>query len=688
MKKFLMMLALGGFALGASAQYQVQNSNFEQWENVEYGDIKGEEPLHWNSFITGTGGLKGTACQESQLFQCDEVRPGSAGKYSAKLVDKLVTGRIYAQGNMTTGCINMGNMIASYCGNEKKKGNCNYTDTNNPDFNQSFSGLPDAMHVWVKYVSTKKEFRAKAVAVLHSAGYYQDPNKGDCSAKMIGEARNEDVASNNDWQELTIPFVYSSKDTPRPAYALISFATNSKPGKGTGSDYLLVDDLEFVYYHALSDLTYGGTRIPGFSENIFYYDLSTEMYDESKLSYTIKGFAAEAEKVYDPATAILTITVKGDDYNATSNNSSMTVYTIQFSKQANEVGLTVSINDECNTLQQTSYSVVTKHSGEKSLVLKNFMLNDGGDIVPVGNIVLNNVNVQDNHYTTEQEISIEEGDDESVDYWLGPDLGEVPVKLDGTFHDGRLDATLDIDMTATVGFIKVILAPLYEATPAKALTIPADGLGNVTFSRTFYKGWNTFVAPFPVTKTQLGCEKVNTLAAISTSAGWLKFEDVADETLEANKPYLLYYSADTTDPVEFYYGGEVRSTTSEVKTTVTGQDGAKVSMMGNYTPNFTGVVGNYLLTDRSGEDEIAKAGAGSKVDATKCYFTFENVANPAALSVKFGGDVTGMGNVVAEETAPRANGVYNLQGVKLSNGSVEGLPAGLYIVNGRKVLVK
>lgn len=692
MKKFLMTLALGGFALGASAQYQVQNSNFEQWGNVEYGDIKGEEPLHWNSFITGTGGLKSTACQKSQLFKSEEVRPGSTGKYSAKLVDKWVMGKIYAQGNMTTGCINMGNMIASQCGNEKNKGNCNYTDTKNPDFNQSFSGLPDAMHVWVKYVSTKKEFRAKAVAVLHSAGYYQDPNKGDCTAKMIGEARNEDVASNNDWQELTIPFVYSSKDTPRPAYALISFATNSKPGKGTGSDYLLVDDLEFVYYHALSELKYGGTRVEGFSESTFYYDLSTEMYDESKLSYTIKGFAAEAEKVYDPASAILTITVKGDDYNATSNNSSMTVYTIQFSKQADEVdnytnGLTVSINGKCNTLQQTTYSVVTKPSGEKSLVLKNFMLNDGGYITPVGNIVLNNVTVQGNHYTTEQKIFIEEGDDESVDYWLGPDLDEVPVKLDGTLHDGRLDATIDIDMSATLGqVIKVILAPLYEATPAKALTIPADGLGNVTFNRTFYKGWNTFVAPFPVTKKQLGYEKANTLASISTSASWLKFEDVADETLEANKPYLLYYSADQT-PVEFYYGGAVLSTTGDVKATATAHDGAKVSMVGNYTPKFS-VEGNYLLTDRSGYDEIAKAGARSVVDATKCYFTFENVPNPAALSVKFGGDVTGMGNVVAEETAPRANGVYNLQGVKLSNGSVEGLPAGLYIVNGRKVLVK
>ena len=181
--------------------------------------------------------------------------------------------------------------------------------------------------------------------------------------------------------------------------------------------------------------------------------------------------------------------------------------------------------------------------------------------------------------------------------------------------------------------------------------------------------------------------KANTLASISTSAGWLKFEDVADETLEANKPYLLYYSADKTLK-EFYYGGEVLSTTGDVKATVAGQGGAKVSMVGNYKPQSSIVVGNYLLTELSGEDVIVKAGSKATVDATKCYFTFENVPNPAALSVKFGGDVTGMGNVVAEETAPRANGVYNLQGVKLSNGSVEGLPAGLYIVNGRKVLVK
>ncbi len=575
----------------------------------------------------------------------------------------------------------------------KGTGNYNYTETANDDFNQRFVGLPDAMRVWVKFVSSKSDFRAKATTILHTSGYFQDPEptKKDCPAKVVATAKNENIAPSQQWQELTIPFDYSMKET-RPSYALVSFSTNKEPGTGTGKDYMLIDDLEYIYYHSLIDLKYDGKTLDGFSENTLNYDLSGVVYDANKLLPTKKGEGATIKKSFNEETGVLTIAVKGDDLS--NNPASVTTYTVQFAKPENQEveytnGLSVNVNGQCTAPQSTTYKVVTKPNGDVSLVLKNFMLGTGNEAQGVGTIVLDKVKVDGNHYTADQVITIQAGDDPNVGFWMGTILGEVPVKLDGTLHDGRLDATIDIDMSATLGqVIKVILAHLYEATPAKALTIPADGLGNVTFNRTFYKGWNTFVAPFPVTKAQLGCEKVNALVEISNSSSWLKFDDVAGETLEANKPYLLYYSANTPEPVKFYYGGEVRSTTSEVKTTVTGQDGAKVSMMGNYTPNFTGVVGNYLLTDRSGKDEIAKAGAGSKVDATKCYFTFENVANPAALSVKFGGDVTGMGNVVAEETAPRANGVYNLQGVKLSNGSVEGLPAGLYIVNGRKVLVK
>lgn len=709
MKKFLMTLALGGFALGASAQYQVQNSDFEQWDDVTYNKITGKEPSHWNSFITGTGGLKGMACTVCQLEQSKDVRPGSKGSWSAKISDhevKILWFTTYAQGNMTTGCINMGNANAGNSGESaetniknrgketatKGTGNYNYTETANDDFNQRFVGLPDAMRVWVKFVSSKSDFRAKATTILHTSGYFQDPEptKKDCPAKVVATAKNENIAPSQQWQELTIPFDYSMKET-RPSYALVSFSTNKEPGTGTGKDYMLIDDLEYIYYHSLIDLKYDGKTLDGFSENTLNYDLSGVVYDANKLLPTKKGEGATIKKSFNEETGVLTIAVKGDDLS--NNPASVTTYTVQFAKPENQEveytnGLSVNVNGQCTAPQSTTYKVVTKPNGDVSLVLKNFMLGTGNEAQGVGTIVLDKVKVDGNHYTADQVITIQAGDDPNVGFWMGTILGEVPVKLDGTLHDGRLDATIDIDMSATLGqVIKVILAHLYEATPAKALTIPADGLGNVTFNRTFSKGWNTFVAPFPVTKKQLGYEKANTLASISTSAGWLKFEDVADETLEANKPYLLYYSADKTLK-EFYYGGEVLSTTGDVKATVAGQGGAKVSMVGNYNPKSSIVVGNYLLTELSGEDVIVKAGSKATVDATKCYFMFENVANPAALSVKFGGDVTGMGNVVAEETAPRANGVYNLQGVKLSNGSVEGLPAGLYIVNGRKVLVK
>lgn len=704
MKKFLMTLALGGFALGASAQYQLPNGDFEGTWNSVTGKVKTglitsetqtcKVPNHWNSFMDCDGSYQIFA-RGVQVGKSSEKRPGSTGTTSVKIMSRNTFASVLAQGNLTTGRVYAGSMDPS------NEGNHNYTDINNSKYGQKFYGRPDAVSVWVKYESGREggpnnEDLARICAILHDNYKYQDPTTNSKIIEhKIGSAELN-YAPTNGWVEKIIPFEYvsGSKGTEKPSYILMTMTTNKTPGNGSVGDVVYIDDISMVYYHALLDLKYDGKTVSGFSEKTLSYDLSDVVYDASKLSYKEKGKGATVEKNYNKEAGVLSITVKGNDFS--ENPASVTTYTVQFAKQADKAveytnGLSVNVNEEVTPPQLTTYSVVTKADKSISLVLKNFMLGSGEDAIPVGNIVLDNVTVKGNHYTTNKVILISAGDDPnySEEDWYGPILGEVPVKLDGTLHDGRLDATIEIDMFATLKqVIKVVLAPLYEATPAKALTIPADGLGNVTFNRTFYKGWNTFVAPFPVTKAQLGCEKVNALVEISNSSSWLKFDDVAGETLEANKPYLLYYSANTPEPVKFYYGGEVRSTTSEVKTTVTGQDGAKVSMMGNYTPNFTGVVGNYLLTDRSGKDEIAKAGAGSKVDATKCYFTFENVANPAALSVKFGGDVTGMGNVVAEETAPRANGVYNLQGVKLSNGSVEGLPAGLYIVNGRKVLVK
>ena len=53
-----------------------------------------------------------------------------------------------------------------------------------------------------------------------------------------------------------------------------------------------------------------------------------------------------------------------------------------------------------------------------------------------------------------------------------------------------------------------------------------------------------------------------------------------------------------------------------------------------------------------------------------------------------GSDPTAIEVIKANETPDTSKGIYNLQGVRLSATSLDELPAGLYIVNGKKVVVK
>lgn len=706
MKKYLMTLALGAIASGAWAQYQVQNSGFEEWESVAYNKITGEEPIHWNSFITGTGGLKSTACKESQLEKSEDTRPGSKGTYSAKISDKNVTIAV-AQGNMTTGCINMGSTTpsnagksaaANIAGREKESifrnqtGNYNYTETSKDDFNQKFTGLPDAMYVWVKFVSTNSAFKAKATTVLHTAGYYQDPepNAKDCEGKVVASATNVNIEANytlnNGWQDLTIPFDYKMTDGTKPAYALVSFSTNATPGKGTGNDYMLIDDLEYLYYHALSDLKYDGKTITGFEEETTSYDLSNQFYDASKITFTKKGIGASVEQNYNNQTGVLTITVKGNDF--AENPSSITTYTIQFKHIISTTNytnaLSVNVNNECSAPQPTNYTLTEWSDGSASLTLKNFMLAAEDYVMPVGNIQLDDVTVNGSSYTTSQTIQIEAGDDPSYEEndWYGPMLGDVPVELNGTLTDGHFDATIDINMVALGQIIKVVLAPELNLTTSSTVSVPSKTLKNVAFTRTFKSGWNTLILPFATTAEQLGAEEVDQLSSLSTDHNWVNFETVESGELEANKPYLVKY-ADAQE-VNLYYGGEV-TTAGDLSTTASATSGnGQVSYVGNYVASMD-MNGKYGLY----KDQIVQGGTNALLPSTACYFDFKNVANPAALSVKFGNGETTSISTITAPAAAKAAGVYNIQGIKLnSTGSTAGLPAGLYIVNGQKVLVK
>ena len=118
--------------------------------------------------------------------------------------------------------------------------------------------------------------------------------------------------------------------------------------------------------------------------------------------------------------------------------------------------LTVSINGEGST-QPATISIV-ENAGKYNLSILNFMLVEGESVLPVGNIVIENVTgaVAGNLTTlyVNKNITIQKGNAAGIadDAWLGPMLGEVPVKMSSSFNtDGFLGVNIDIDMVSTLG---------------------------------------------------------------------------------------------------------------------------------------------------------------------------------------------------------------------------------------------
>lgn len=305
--------------------YQIKNADFEAWEDVVYDagymTTSGEEPLYWNSFLTGTGALKAFAGANQVEHITGTTRPGSEGNACVRIFARDVYGMAIAQGNLTTGCINMGSGTAS-----DAAGNYNYSNSEDPDLCHWFTGLPDAMRVWVK---ASVEGTAKASAILHTDGYYQDPFYNDddrITAQLVAEATEANITASEDWQELNIPFVYNEEVTSRPSYALVSFSTSSIPGDGATTDEMYIDDVEFIYNSELATLTFNGTDyVNNFENGVVVID---ESYDAAALNMTSNGRGAAIETEYNESSAVLTITVKGDDWS--EENQNQHVYTVQF----------------------------------------------------------------------------------------------------------------------------------------------------------------------------------------------------------------------------------------------------------------------------------------------------------------------------------------------------------------------
>lgn len=703
MRKILLTALLAAGGLTASAQ-NLPNGDFQQWkttcgksdqtslnnyyESAPFGlaTRPGVEPQDWNG-----SNVNQTVFNQNAHSDALVTRQGNAENFYVRLVcTKVGALGITAE---APAFINFGTPWVYAVSTKSKCDGGVYGG-------MSFSYRPDAIKGRYKRKPAATKEKARIIAYLWSGTFKSSIPSGkstrmqdDVDRAIMGRVSGVtgdgklvascdygfETTKNNDWEEIVVPINYKLKDVvPTKMNVIISSDDYWTRANMVENSTLEVDDVQFVYYHALESITYKGKTIKMEEGKNFYNLLIDEDFDISKFSYEKKGAGATVEKSFDPKLQILTVTVKGNDFNV--NPKSVTVYKFKVAKEVTDFTSDLSVelvNAGMFDPSESTIQLYKEQDGSYTFQLRNFSLMGGA--INVGTIVLKNLDINGDKITTSQTTTIQPGDDPSVDeeQWMGPNLPPVPIVLNATRNGADLTAQIDIDFTEALGMqIKVVFAPTIEINGTTDFTTIKPGLKNIHFTRPLKKGWNSICMPCNVNPFCFTIDEDTKLQELSSADdNGLNFVEVQE--LEANKPYLIYVPNEMTSS---YFGAEIVAAEPQA------QCRGGFCFQGNYTPSFP-MRNRYGVADYGDEGQfIQKGGETSTLPATGAYFTASG--KPASVKLNLGGEVTSINSngVIVSDSASAP--VYDLKGVRVSNGSLEGLPKGLYIQGGKKVYVK
>lgn len=118
--------------------------------------------------------------------------------------------------------------------------------------------------------------------------------------------------------------------------------------------------------------------------------------------------------------------------------------------------LIVTVNDLSTPPIPADVLVTDNGDGTINFALKNFSLVMEDSSLPIGNIAIDNLQLQDTEdglkvFTYNGPLTIAEGDLEGVDTWAGPLLGELPLELSGKLSDDKLYVAISLNLIDMLG---------------------------------------------------------------------------------------------------------------------------------------------------------------------------------------------------------------------------------------------
>lgn len=701
MKKILSFILLAT-TVAANAQH-LENGTFDStWDKcfpwVAGNKIKkqvGTQPQGWTA--ANIYGVNGTG--KSGDLVTETTGRENIGK-AAKIQNVWTGIALLGIGSWAPGYLTLGTPWSTSVGTDQKDGG-------------TFGGIdftykPDAISFYYKW-NKDKEGKASFIGYLWNGTYKQtnvpsnnvttgSPTKvtmtdrdrnilgkettyGDKTLKSEGTlvASYEEYidAAATSWTKKTIEFNYKNEEEPEKLNLIFCSSDYFSTTVTEAANALIIDDVTLVYYKHLSSLKINGVTPKDFVGDVSANNETTVKISATDTEYTegcveaiAAGKGATTYGEYNPLTAVYTIVV-------TAGDESTKTYEIQFknsySKKAYTNSLLVKYGNYAPISTNTIYLLSHQKEEKYGFVLKEF--NFAGQ--DMGMIFVKNLTKTQNSDGT---ITYANNEPDNV-YIKG--LGEtLPVSVTSKIDKNDvMTATITINL-GVMGVVTVTYGPQLTINPAQSLeTTNSTGITNVVMTRTFKAGWNTYCMPFDYNVADLGTD-VKVQEFVSADNNGLNFAAISDGVLKANNPYLVFFPTET-----------VKGTTDKpvyFATTVNSYNPTPVAygaytFSGNYTANMN-MSGKYGVADINGVQKLRIGGTTATLPAGCAYFTTPSNANGMLIRLD-GGNTTGIldvnTGVVVENAA-----VYNLQGVKVSNNGTANLPAGIYVMGGKKVIVK
>lgn len=289
--------------------YQIPNSDFENW-------VSDKEPGNgWNSFASATGDYATFASMSPAPVKVEGRNGGSAVRLNSK--DLWLA---KANGNLTTGTINMGNMTPTDTTNH------NYTDLDNEGHYLLFAGQPDSVCLYAKFISGGSE-NGRGRFILHDKYEYHDPELSGDNNHKIAEAAVL-IPEAGEWTRFCAPFTYTGLTAAEgEQYMLASITTNPVAG-GSDKDTLYVDDITMIYNSKLDSITIAGVTLEGFDKETYTYTVEGQVPQADDIVAVSDGRGASVST--EISDNVLTITVEGNDIAVNPEN--VHTYTLTFDK--------------------------------------------------------------------------------------------------------------------------------------------------------------------------------------------------------------------------------------------------------------------------------------------------------------------------------------------------------------------